>query len=439
MTTPYTIIQKKRDGEPLHPDQIGSFITAYVQGDIPDYQMSAFLMAVFFRGMNPDETATLTKCMIASGDQILPSELGSPTADKHSTGGVGDKISIILAPLVAAAGVRVPMMSGRGLGHTGGTLDKLESIQGFNTRLDKQTMIRQIDRIGVAMIGQTDRMVPADKKMYALRDVTATVECIPLIAASIMSKKIASGPQNLVLDVKVGRGAFMKDLQKARELACTMVGIGTAHGRNVQALLTDMHTEPLGRAVGNSLEIIECMDVLRGNGPQDIRTLTLLLAAPMLTMSGTDPDEISATRRLEHLLDTGAAYEKFLQLVEHQGGNPRSLEPPYSLPVSQQKVEIRAETTGYLHGIDPMAIGLTAVALGAGRLRQEDSIDPGVGFVTAVQTGDRIESGQLLTTVYCNRDLSPAQNEQIRRAFEIHDEPVAPPSPLLDRILPRTK
>ncbi len=435
MTTPYLLIQKKRDGNSLTGEEIRRFVTGYVQDEIPDYQMAALLMAIFFRGMTPEETAGLTQAMMDSGDRLDPSELGHPTADKHSTGGVGDKISIILAPLVAAAGVRVPMMSGRGLGHTGGTLDKLESIPGFNTRLEKDVMIRQIDRIGVAMIGQTDRMVPADKRMYALRDVTATVDCIPLIAASIMSKKIASGPQNLVLDVKVGRGAFMKSMPDAARLAETMIQIGRAHGRNVSAMLTDMDTQPLGRAVGNSLEIIESIDVLMGGGPSDLRELTIELSIPMLQMTGVETDPAIARQKLEHLLDSGTAYGKFVDLVDAQGGDPRSVETPYRLPVSDQRIQVCADQPGFVDNVDPMTIGLAAVELGAGRLRKEDPVDPGVGLMIEARRGDRVNVGDTLADVYVNRPLDPALETRIRSAFCI--TPTSPkPKPVVLKTIP---
>lgn len=436
MTTPYLLIQKKRDGGALSGDEIRQFVSGYVREDIPDYQMAAFLMAVFFRGMTPVETAGLTQAMMDSGDRLDPSELGHPTADKHSTGGVGDKISIILAPLVAAAGVRVPMMSGRGLGHTGGTLDKLESIPGFNTRLEKDVMIRQIDRIGVAMIGQTDRMVPADKRMYSLRDVTATVDCIPLIAASIMSKKIAAGPQNLVLDVKVGRGAFMKSMPDAIRLAETMIQIGSAHGRNVCALLTDMDTQPLGRAVGNSLEIIESIEVLLGGGPSDLRELTIELSIPMLEMGGVSPNPAAARATLEHLLDSGIAYQKFIELVEAQGGDPHSVESPFSLPVSSMRTFITADRAGFIESVNPMTIGLAAVELGAGRIRKEDPVDPGVGLMIEARRGDWVNPGDTLAEVYINRPLEPSLGARIQSAFQLCPDQPEPKSVILHTIAP---
>ncbi len=437
MITPYVIIQKKRDGETLPGNVIETFIKGYVAGSIPDYQMAAFLMAVYFQGMDAVETATLTKVMMDSGDKIDPEELGHPTVDKHSTGGVGDKISIILAPLAAAAGCRVPMMSGRGLGHTGGTLDKLESIPGFNTNLEKDEFIRLVDTAGLGMIGQTARMVPADKQMYALRDVTATIDCIPLIAASIMSKKVAAGPQNLVLDVKVGRGAFMKDIDNARKLARAMVDIGTAHNRNVEAILTDMNTQPLGCAVGNSLEIIESAEVLQGRGPDDIRELTLVLTASMLVMAGIAPDTHAARKQLETLLDNGKAYEKFLEMVRVQDGDPETVKPPYALPLSKKTLDITADTAGYISGIDPMSIGLTSVQIGAGRIRQEDDVDPGVGFVLKKRTGDAVKPGDVLAIAYIRDDLTAGQIQTVKSDFEFSPQPVKIPPLILDRVSPR--
>ena len=435
MITPYGLIQKKRDGEPLSADQIRHFVTGYVRNEIPDYQMSAFLMAVFFRGMTPEETGALTEAMIDSGDRIDPELLGRPTADKHSTGGVGDKISIVLAPLVACTGIRVPMMSGRGLGHTGGTLDKLESIPGFNTRLDPDRMIRQIDRIGVAMIGQTEKLAPADKRMYALRDVTATVNCIPLIAASIMSKKIAAGPQNLVLDVKTGRGAFMTDTDAARQLARAMVQIGSYHHRNVQAILTDMHTQPLGQAVGNSLEIIECIEVLQDKGPADIRELTLVLSSAMMLMAGIAKTETEARSCLESKLSSGEAFSRFLQMVESQDGRPESIEHPEQLPLSPVITDIHAGETGFVHGIDPMAIGLASVELGAGRIRQEDRIDPGAGIWLAAKRGDAVRSGDRIARVYTSKPLPEDLIQRIFNAFEIMPNRPAPIDLVLEKTL----
>lgn len=434
MLTP-VVIQKKRDGEELPPEIINDFIDAYVHDKIPDYQAAAFLMAVYFKGMTDTETAALTQAMMDSGDRFEPSDFNGSTADKHSTGGVGDKISIPLAPLVASCSVKVPMMSGRGLGHTGGTLDKLESIPGFTTQLDRKQFLNVLNTVGAAMIGQTDRMVPADRKLYALRDVTATVECIPLIAASIMSKKIAAGPQNLILDVKVGRGAFMKTADDARKLARAMVAIGTAHGRTVQARLTDMHTQPLGCMIGNSLEIIESAELLQGRGPDDLRELTLTLAADMLVMAEAADSTESARSMLTDKLDSGAAMDVFLKMVEAQGGNPSSVTPPYSLPVSTRTITLSAKKTGYIQGINPMTLGLAAVELGAGRSRKEDDVNPEVGLELLVKTGDSISSGQDLIRIYYAKPPEQSLFETIQSAFEIgQNKPDSAPL-LLDHIV----
>ncbi|MCD4652704.1 thymidine phosphorylase, partial [bacterium] len=400
-----------------------------------DYQASAFLMAIFFRGMTDSETAAFTQIMMESGDMIDPDHLGSLTADKHSTGGVGDKISIPLAPLVASAGVRVPMMSGRGLGHTGGTLDKLESIPGFRTDLDFKTFKKILDTTGAAMIGQTERMVPADKKLYALRDVTATVECIPLIAASIMSKKIAAGPKSLILDVKVGRGAFMKTKKDARKLAHAMVSIGIAHNRHVQARLTDMDTQPIGRMVGNSLEIIESVEMLQNRGSEDLRELTLTLGSDMLVMSGSSDSQASARKVLENCLSSGKAFETFLKMVEAQGGNPKSLEHPFQLPVSSRTITLAAEKTGYIQGIDPMAIGLASVELGAGRQKKEDDVDPSVGFELLTKYGDAVEKNQELIRIYYSSAPSQELIANVRNAFEIDDNKPSGQQLFIDHIV----
>ena len=421
MLTP-VIIQKKRDGNELPPAVLKEFIEGYVNGRIPDYQAAAFLMAVFFKGMTAPETAAFTQAMMESGDMIDPESLGPLTADKHSTGGVGDKISIPLAPLVASAGVRVPMMSGRGLGHTGGTLDKLESIPGFRTDLNHQEFLTTLETVGLAMIGQTQRMVPADKKLYALRDVTATVECIPLIAASIMSKKIAAGPRNLILDVKVGRGAFMKNAESAEELARAMVAIGTAHGRSIQARLTDMGSQPLGHAIGNSLEIIESAEILLNRGPDDVRELTLTLGSDMLFMAGVTKTHDEARKILETNLENGKAFEVFLKMVETQGGDPKTVTPPYKLPLSPRTVTLSSKHEGYIHGIDPMVLGLAGVELGAGRQRKEDNVDPGVGFELLVKRGEKVEKTQEILRIYHAATPSLELLEKLQDAFEISPE-----------------
>jgi pyrimidine-nucleoside phosphorylase len=433
MLTP-VIIQKKRDGEELPPDIIRHFIQEYVEGGIPDYQAAAFLMAVYFNGMTEIETAALTEAMMNSGERFEPSDFDGITADKHSTGGVGDKTSIPLAPLVASCGVLVPMMSGRGLGHTGGTLDKLESIPGFRTDLDRKEFLQVLTSAGVAMIGQTGRMVPADKKLYALRDVTATVECIPLIAASIMSKKIAAGPQNLILDVKVGRGAFMKNADDARTLAKAMVSIGSAHHRTVQARLTDMHTQPLGRMIGNSLEIIESAELLQGRGPADLRSLTLTLGADMLVMAGIAGTAGDAHQILEKKLASGAAWDIFLKMVKAQGGDPDAVTPPYAMPISTKTITLSARKEGFIQGINPMTLGLAAVELGAGRSKMDDAVDPRVGFELLVQTGDTVSKGQEMIRIFYTTPPDQQHLETIRNAFEISDEKPGENPLILDHI-----
>lgn len=428
------IIQKKRDGEDLSPDMIRRFIQGYVEGDIPDYQAAAFLMAVYFNGMTDLETAALTEAMMNSGERFEPSDFDGITADKHSTGGVGDKTSIPLAPLIASCGVLVPMMSGRGLGHTGGTLDKLESIPGFRTDLDRDRFFQVLKTAGVAMIGQTERMVPADRKLYALRDVTATVECIPLIAASIMSKKIAAGPKNLILDVKVGRGAFMKNSDDARMLARTMVTIGAAHHRTVQARVTDMHTQPLGQMIGNSLEIIESAELLQGRGPADLRNLILTLGEDMLIMTGIAGSTADAHRILEKKLTSGAAWEIFLKMVETQGGDPDSVSPPYTLPISSKTITLSAQKEGFIQGINPMTLGLTAVELGAGRSKMDDVVDPRVGFELLVKTGDTVTKDREMIRIFYTKPPDQQHLETIRNAFEIGDEKPGETPLILDHI-----
>jgi len=428
------IIQKKRNGEELPAEILQEFIHGYVENTIPDYQASAFLMAVYFQGMTDAETSAFTQAMMESGDMLDPDSLGNLTADKHSTGGVGDKISIPLAPLVATAGVRVPMMSGRGLGHTGGTLDKLESIPGFRTDLDHKNFMRVLEKTGVAMIGQTDRMVPADKKLYALRDVTATVECIPLIAASIMSKKIAAGPKNLILDVKVGNGAFMKTRVDAQKLANAMVAIGTKHNRKVEARLTDMNTQPIGRMIGNTLEIIESIELLQNHGTKDLRELTLTFATDMLVMAGKYDSSSEARKFLENSLSSGMAYEKFLEMVEGQGGDPVSVELPHKLPLSSRTITLSAKKSGYIHNIDPLAIGLASVELGAGRQKKEDSIDPGVGFELMVKHGDPVEKNQELIRIYYSSAPSKLLLSNVENAFQISEDQPAEQQLFFDHI-----
>jgi pyrimidine-nucleoside phosphorylase len=392
---PVEIIAAKRDGQTLSRAEIERFVRAFSAGEIADYQMSAWLMAVFFRGMNDEETVGLTMAMLHSG-QVL--ELGGVSGfkvDKHSTGGVGDKVSICLAPLVAACGVPVPMVSGRGLGHTGGTLDKLEAIPGFRTDLDVAAFERIVAELGTCMIGQTKEIAPADKRMYALRDVTATVECTPLIVASILSKKLAEGIDGLVLDVKVGRGAFMRDLAKAQGLAEALVRVGTQAGKKVRAVLTAMDA-PLGAAVGNASETREALEVLHGRGPADLLECTLVLGAIMLLLAGAAPDEESARAKLKAAIDSGKATETMAKMIAAQGGDGSVATSPETLVIAPGRVRIEAPRSGFVTVADAREIGLAAVALGAGRTRADQKVDPAVGIRVHKKPGDQVAAGDLL-------------------------------------------
>ena len=397
------LIQRKRDGEELAPDEIEFLVNGYTTGEIPDYQMSAFLMAVFFSSMSDREVSRLTECMLRSGDTVDLSHIPGIKVDKHSTGGVGDKTSFIVAPLAAAAGVVVPMMSGRALGHTGGTLDKLESIPGFRTNLSTEEFQKQLAELGLCFIGQTDHLAPADKKLYALRDVTATVESIPLISSSIMSKKLAEGLDALVLDVKVGSGAFMKKQVDARRLAQTMVGIGRRMDKKVQALITDMN-QPLGYAVGNALEIMEASQTLQNAGPADLTKLCLELAARMIHIGKKAPTLDEARLIAEKHLVDGSAYKKFKQVVAAQGGNPQALDKFELLPNATGMREINSPRAGYVSSIDAEDIGLASNMIGAGRDKKEDSIDPAVGIILEVKTGEKVDAGSVLCRLYYTKD-----------------------------------
>jgi len=394
-----SLIEHKRDGRPLAPDQWAELIRAYAAGAVPDYQMSALLMAVYFRGLEPAELAALTDAMIDTGDRLRFDGLPIPVADKHSTGGVGDKVSLLLAPMVASCGVAVPMMSGRGLGHTGGTLDKLESIPGFRTQLSLREAREQVERLGCAMLGQTPEIAPADKRLYALRDVTATVESIPLIASSIMSKKLAEGLNGLVLDVKTGSGAFLTDTARALELARTMIGLGEARGCPTVALLTAMD-RPLGRACGNALEVEEAIEGLRGGGPADLMEVTYALAAEMLVLVRAARDLADARRRLEEAVASGRALETFARIIEAQGGNPKVVEDPGVLPQAQAVEVYRADRGGVVQAVEPRRIGRAIVALGGGRMAVEDGVDPTVGFVITVKPGDPVRAGEPIASVF---------------------------------------
>jgi len=414
-----SLIEAKRDGQTLDATQIKGIITAYTAGKIPDYQMAAFLMAVYFRGLARAETRALMLAMRDCGDVLRFPDDPRPLADKHSTGGVGDKTSLIVAPLAAAAGVVVPMMSGRALGHTGGTLDKLESIPGFRTSLTAPEFEKQLAELGLCFIGQTDRLAPADRKLYALRDVTATVESIPLISSSIMSKKLAEGVDALVLDVKVGSGAFMKKQVDARRLAQTMVGIGRRMDKKVQALITNM-SQPLGYAVGNALEVMEASQTLQNAGPADLTKLSLELAARMIFL-GKKAETLDEARRIaeQHLVD-GSGYKKLKQVVAAQGGNPQALDKFELLPNATGMREVSSPRGGYVTSIDAEDIGTASNMIGAGRDKKEDSIDPAVGIILEVKTGEKVDAGSVLCRLYYTKeDRVDEAAEMVEDAFRI--------------------
>ncbi len=413
------LIQRKRDGEELAPEEIEFLVDGYTRGDIPDYQMSSFLMAVYFSGMSDREVSRLTECMLRSGDSVDLSGVPGHKVDKHSTGGAGDKTSLIVAPLAAAAGVVVPMMSGRALGHTGGTLDKLESIPGFRTALSQDEFRKQLGEIGLAFIGQSEQLAPADGKLYALRDVTATVESIPLISSSIMSKKLAEGIDSLVLDVKVGNGAFMKKQVDARRLAQAMVGIGRRMDKKVQALITDMN-QPLGYAVGNALEVMEASQTLQNAGPSDLTKLSLELAARMIFLGkkAASLEEARLTAE-KHLVD-GSGYKRFKQAVAAQGGNPQALDKFELLPNATGMREITSPRAGYVSVIDAEDIGIASNMIGAGREKKEDAIDPAVGIILEVKVGEKVDAGSVLCRLYYTKeDKVEEAADMVEDAFRI--------------------
>lgn len=420
---PQDVIRKKRDGEELTRQEIDFFVEGVTKESIADYQISALLMAIYLNGMNEAEQQALTEAMLRSGNILDFSDIPKPKADKHSTGGVGDKTSLIIAPLVAACGVCVPMISGRGLGHTGGTLDKLESIPGYRVNLSTSEFKRVLETVGYAMAGQTGELAPADKKMYALRDATATIEAIPLIVASIISKKGAAGLEAMVLDVKVGSGAFMRDEKRARALAHALVSTGNSCGIRTRALLTDMN-QPLGEAVGNSLEVKECIEILRGEmkpGAESARKLSLELSAHMLVLARAEDTLESARDRLEQALASGQALECFRRNVEAQGGDPRVCDNPAGvLPLVTESFKVESPRPGFVTSINTSEIGHAVAAIGGGRVRIEDTIDPTVGFVTNARVGARLETGDALGTVYC-RDHARAREagERIQAAYTI--------------------
>ncbi|HJR61314.1 MAG TPA: thymidine phosphorylase [Vicinamibacterales bacterium] len=427
------LIRRKRDGGALDRDQIEFFVRGITDGSLPDYQASALLMAILLRGMTPDETAWLTDAMVRSGVRIEYPGIDVMPVDKHSTGGVGDKTSLILAPLAVACGAVVPMMSGRGLGHTGGTLDKLEAIPGFRTDLSLESLRTAIASIGCALIGQTSEVAPADRKLYALRDVTGTVESIPLICASIMSKKIAEGIGGLVLDVKTGSGAFMKTLEDSRALARALVAIGEASGVRSEALITRMDA-PLGTHVGNAAEVVECLEVLKGRGPEDTRDLSIVLAARMLIAAGIESAEEAAGSRIRAALASGAGLEVFRRIVENQGGDPRVIDEYARLPSAPDEDRVRAPADGFVT-LESEGIGRAAVALGAGRATLADTVDPGVGIEVKIRAGTPVRAGDVVLLVRhrAGRGLAHAR-DLLHQAVGISEVPPVERSLIVERI-----
>jgi pyrimidine-nucleoside phosphorylase len=436
---PQDVIRKKRDGLNLSREEIEFFIAGVTSGRIADYQVSALLMAIYLNGMNPDEQQALTEAMLNSGNILDFSDIPKPKADKHSTGGVGDKTSIIIAPLVAACGVCVPMISGRGLGHTGGTLDKLESIPGYRVNLSATEFKQVLDQVGYAMAGQTAEIAPADKKMYALRDATATVEAIPLIVASIISKKGAAGLDAMIIDVKVGNGAFMREEARARDLAHALVSTGNSCGIKTRALLTDMN-QPLGGAVGNSLEVQECINILRGEANEAARPvleLSMELSAHMLMLANVDQTIEAAHKRLEEVLNSGEALECLRSNIAAQGGEPRVCDDPGTfLPLVRETVKVESPRSGFIIRVDTTEIGHAIAAIGGGRVRIEDTVDPTVGFASELKLGDQVAEGEAIGTVYCADAATAVQAaRRIEAAYHIGDEPPAQPLKLVKEII----
>ena len=436
---PQDVIRKKRDGLNLSREEIEFFVAGVTSGRIADYQVSALLMAIYLNGMNQDEQQALTEAMLNSGNILDFTDIPKPKADKHSTGGVGDKTSIIIAPLVAACDVSVPMISGRGLGHTGGTLDKLESIPGYRVNLSLTEFKQVLDQVGYAMAGQTAEIAPADKKMYALRDATATVEAIPLIVASIISKKGAAGLDAMIIDVKVGNGAFMREEARARELAHALVSTGNSCGIKTRALLTDMN-QPLGAAVGNSLEIQECIEILRGEAneaAQPVLDLSLELCAHMLMLANVDQTIEAARERLANVLKSGKALECLRSNIEAQGGEPRVCDDPGSfLPLVRETVKVESPRSGFITRVDTTEIGHAIAAIGGGRVRIEDTVDPTVGFISELKVGHEVRAGEAIGTVYC-ADSSAAAGaaRRIQAAYHVGDEPAAQELKLVKEIV----
>ncbi|MBC1393591.1 pyrimidine-nucleoside phosphorylase [Listeria innocua] len=419
------IISKKRDGKALSTEEIQFFIDGYTNGEIPDYQASALAMAIFFQDMNDQERADLTMAMVGSGDTIDLSAIEGIKVDKHSTGGVGDTTTLVLAPLVAAVGVPVAKMSGRGLGHTGGTIDKLESIEGFHIELDKKDFINLVNRDKVAVIGQSGNLTPADKKMYALRDVTGTVNSIPLIASSIMSKKIAAGADAIVLDVKTGAGAFMKNDEDAENLAHAMVRIGNNVGRNTMAVISDM-SQPLGEAIGNALEVKEAIDTLKGQGPEDLTELVLVLGSQMVVLAKQAETLDEARAKLIEVIENGAALEKFKTFLSNQGGDASIVDHPEKLPQAKYQIEVPAKTSGFVSQIVADEIGIAAMILGAGRATKEDEINLAVGLMLRKKVGDQVKEGDSLVTIFADQEDVENVKAKIYENIKIADQATAP-------------
>lgn len=415
------IIEKKRDGHPLSKEEISFFVKGYTEGSIPDYQASALAMAILFRDMSKEETANLTEAMMHSGDTIDLSAIAGVKVDKHSTGGVGDKTSLVLGPLVASCGAKLAKMSGRGLGHTGGTLDKMESVPGTSVSRTEEQFIKQVNDIGIAIIGQTAQIDPADKKLYALRDVTGTVESIPLIASSIMSKKLASGSDTILLDVKFGSGAFMKNLDRARILAKTMVEIGTSLHRDTRAILTDMD-EPLGMAVGNNLEVKEAIATLQGHGPKDLVELVTYAGAIMLEQAHLVSNYDEGRARIQKAIEDGSGFKKLVELFKAQGGDASYLLDPSKFPISKYSLPIYAEKEGYLSRIDSLTIGVSSMKLGGGRARMDEAIDMSAGILLNKKIGDHVNKGELLATCCTNKEKVEEVLSDVLKAFEIQTE-----------------
>ncbi|NLX02039.1 MAG: pyrimidine-nucleoside phosphorylase [Syntrophomonadaceae bacterium] len=428
------LIIKKRNGLELNREEIDFLVHGISDGSIPDYQVSAWAMAVYFQGMNERETRDLALAMAYSGDVADLSAVSGITVDKHSTGGVGDKTTMVVIPLVAAAGVPVAKMSGRGLGHTGGTIDKFESIPGFQVELSHRQFVEQVNQVKAAVISQSGNLVPADKRLYAIRDVTGTVESIPLIASSIMSKKLASGSHGIVLDVKVGEGAFMKEQEEAIRLARAMVEIGRGAGRQVVAVITDMN-QPLGQTVGNSLEVQEAIDTLRGEGPADLEDLSIILAAHMLVLGGRSSDWDNAVTEVRKVLDSGQALKKFMQMITAQGGMLDFNQPDYELPMAEFEAEVRADKDGYVSGLNALEVGKTAMLLGAGRERLGDNIDYTAGVKMAKKYADYVTAGEVIATVYSNdKARIDAAGSRLLNAYQFSNHRPTPRPLLIETI-----